>query len=79
MLSDWLTDMALVPAGRKATYDAYLGYLTPYATSHDDLDKDQDFQHDVRVATTALINGVKLMRKGELKVPDAGLKEARPK
>jgi multimeric flavodoxin WrbA len=79
MLSDWLTDMALVPAGRKATYDAYLGYFTPYATSHDDLDKDQDFQHDVRVATTALINGVKLMRKGELKVPDAGLKEARPK
>jgi multimeric flavodoxin WrbA len=79
MLTDWLTDMALVPAGRKATYDGYLGYLAPYATSHDDLDNDQAFQHDVRVATMALINGVKLMRRGELKVPDAGLKEARPK
>jgi multimeric flavodoxin WrbA len=79
MLSDWLTDMALIPAGRKATYDAYLGYLAPYATSHDDLDRDEGFQHDVRVATLALINGVKLMRSGELKPPDAGLKEARPK
>ena len=79
MLTDWLTDMALIPAGRKATYDAYLGYLAPYATSHDDLDKDEGFQHDVRVATMALIKGVKLMRSGALKVPDAGLKEARPK
>jgi multimeric flavodoxin WrbA len=79
MLSDWLTDMELIPAGRKATYDAYLGYLTPYATSHDDLDQDEGFKHDLRVATMALINGVKLMRSGELKTPDAGLKEARPK
>jgi multimeric flavodoxin WrbA len=79
MLADWLTDMALIPAGRKATYDAYLGYLTPYATSHDDLDKDEGFKHDVGVAVQALINGVKLKRSGELKTPDAGLKEARPK
>ena len=79
ILTDWLTDMALIPAGRKATYDAYLGYLTPYATSHDDLDKDDGFQHDVRIAALALVNGVKLMRSGALKVPDAGLKEARPK
>jgi len=31
------------------------------------------------VATMALINAVKLMRSGALNVPDAGLKEARPK
>ena len=79
ILTDWLTDMALIPAGRKATYDAYLGYLAPYATSHDDLDRDEGFQHDVRVATMALINGVKLMRSGALRIPDEGLKEARPK
>ena len=79
ILTDWLTDMALIPAGRKSTYDAYLGYLAPYATSHDELDKDEGFQHDVQVATMALINAVKLMRSGALNVPDAGLKEARPK
>ncbi|MGH6874596.1 MAG: flavodoxin family protein, partial [Aestuariivirgaceae bacterium] len=79
MLADWLTDMGLIPAGRKATYDAYLGYLEPYATSHDELDRDEAFQHDVKNAARALINGVKLLRSGALKVPDAGLREARPK
>jgi hypothetical protein len=79
MLTDWLTDMALIPAGRKATIDRYVGYYAPYATSHDELDNDKAFQHDTRMAAQALINGVKLMRKDELKVPDAGLKEARPK
>jgi len=79
MLADWLTDMGLIPAGRKGTYDAYLGYLEPYATSHDALDRDKAFQHDVRNAARALIHGVKLLRSGELKVPDAGLHESRPK
>jgi multimeric flavodoxin WrbA len=79
ILSDWLTDMALIPAGRKATIDRYVGYYAPYATSHDDLDSDEAFHHDTRMAAQALINGVKLMRKGKLHVPDAGLKEARPK
>ena len=50
MLADWLTDMALIPAGRKGTLDSYLGYYEPYATSHDELDKDKAFQHDVRIA-----------------------------
>jgi hypothetical protein len=31
------------------------------------------------MAVKSLINGVKLMRSGELKPPDAGLPEARPK
>jgi multimeric flavodoxin WrbA len=79
MLTDWLTDMALVPAGRKATYDAYLGYLEPYATSHDELDRDNAFREDVKNAARALINGVKLLRSGKLAVPDAGLRESRPK
>jgi hypothetical protein len=79
MLADWLTDMGLIPAGRKGTYDAYLGYLEPYATSHDALDRDKAFQHDVKNAARALIHGVKLLRSGELKLPDAGLHESRPK
>jgi multimeric flavodoxin WrbA len=79
IMTDWLTDMALIPAGRKATIDRYVGYYAPYATSHDELDKDKAFHHDTRMAAQALIEGVKLMRKGELNVPDVGLKEARPK
>ena len=43
-LSDWLTDMALVPAGTLAEKDGYIGYERPYATSHQDLDDDTAFR-----------------------------------
>jgi hypothetical protein len=33
MLSDWLCDIGMIPAGRKALLDAYVGYYQPYATS----------------------------------------------
>jgi multimeric flavodoxin WrbA len=79
ILSDWLTDMGLIPSGKKAQLDRYIGYYEPYATSHKDLDEDKDFQEDVENAARALIEGVKLMRKGELFQPDAMLKEANPK
>src|SRR6185436_19652911 len=36
-LTDWLTDMDLVPAAGAATIDRYIGYYEPYATSHDAL------------------------------------------
>ena len=37
-LSDWLTDMSLISAGRMAEADGYVGYMAPYATSHRALD-----------------------------------------
>ena len=40
-LSDWLRDMDLVPAGRAAELDRYIGYYKPYATSHEELDHDR--------------------------------------
>ncbi len=79
ILTDWLRDMGLTPAGSHALIDQYVGYLTPYATSHDDLDDDKSFQQDVRTAARALIEAVKLRRAGKLPQPDAGLHEARPK
>jgi multimeric flavodoxin WrbA len=79
ILHDWLCDIGLIPAGHLALIDQYVGYLTPYATSHDDLDADKDFQEDVRTAARALVEAVKLMRRGELPQPDAKLHEARPK
>jgi hypothetical protein len=53
--------------------------LTPYATSHDDLDRDLAVQDDVRNAARALLQAVKQLRNGELKQPDRGLHAARPK
>ncbi|MGE0564619.1 MAG: flavodoxin family protein [Pseudolabrys sp.] len=79
ILSDWMEDIGLIPSGHLGHIDRYVGYLTPYATSHDDLDADTDFQEDVRNAARALVEAVKLMRKGKLVPPDHGLHEARPK
>ena len=50
ILTDWMSDIGMIPSGHLALIDRYVGYLTPYATSHDDLDKDTDFQDDVRNA-----------------------------
>ena len=79
ILSDWMEDIGMIPSGHLGHIDRLVGYLEPYATSHDDLDADTDFQEDVRNAARALVQAVKLLRKGELRAPDAGLHEARPK
>jgi multimeric flavodoxin WrbA len=79
LLTDWLQDMGLIPAGYKAQLDRYIGYLTPYATSHDDLDRDPDTQEDVRNCARALIQAVKQLRSGELLPPDRIVHETRPK
>ncbi|QIG50213.1 flavodoxin family protein [Nordella sp. HKS 07] len=79
ILTDWLTDMGLIPAGHKALIDRYIGYYRDYATSHDDLDADRDLQEEVRNAARALVNAIMLHRKGRLKQPDVELKDPRPK
>lgn len=78
-LSDWLQDIGLLPAGHASELGAYIGYLKPYATSHDDLDDDKALQKEVANAAHALIEGVKQMRRGNLKQPDRNVKEPRPK
>jgi multimeric flavodoxin WrbA len=78
-LSDWLSDMGLIAAGNAALVDGYVGYYKPYATSHDELDRDSDFQEEVRNAARSLINAVRLLRRGELKRPDGDLRNPRPK
>jgi multimeric flavodoxin WrbA len=79
ILSDWLQDIGMIPSGHLGQIDRYLGYLTPYATSHDDLDKDKGLQDDVRNAARALIQAVKDRRSGKLQPPDRSLHESRPK
>jgi multimeric flavodoxin WrbA len=79
ILCDWLSDIGLVSAGHSAELDRYVGYYKPYATSHDDLDQDTDFQAEVRNATRSLVQAVKLMRRGRFPQPNARLQEIRPK
>lgn len=65
-LSDWLTDMKLLPAMRQGGIDRYIGYYEPYATSHVALDSDTDLQLEVQNATKALAEAVTLSRAGRL-------------
>lgn len=78
-LSDWLTDMSLISAGSMAEDDGYIGYMKPYATAHEDLDADTDFQEEVRNAARALGAAVKLTRAGRLDNPAEGLSDPNPK
>jgi multimeric flavodoxin WrbA len=78
-LTDWLTDMNLVPAAPNALVDRYIGYYEPYATSHEALDRDTSFQEEVRNAARALVEGVTLLRAGSFPRADRGQRDPRPK
>jgi multimeric flavodoxin WrbA len=78
-LSDWLTDMSLVQASRAAEVDGYIGYMEPYATSHEALDKDEAFQQQTRNAARALGNAVNLSRAGKYQRPDEDIDDPNPK
>ncbi len=78
-LSDWLTDMKLISAGRYAELDGYVGYMEPYATSHRELDEDGAFQQEVQNAARALGNAVRLAMSGRLQEPGASLADPNPK
>jgi multimeric flavodoxin WrbA len=78
-LSDWLTDMHLISAGGLAETDGYIGYMEPYATSHEALDKDTAFQQEVSNVARALGKAVALSAAGKLENPSQGLVEPQPK
>jgi multimeric flavodoxin WrbA len=77
-LTDWLSDMKLLPAVAQGGIDRYIGYYEPYATSHDALDEDSAVQEEVRNTAQALLDAVRLMRDGRLPHP-AGDGDVRPK
>ena len=78
-LVDWLNDMGLMSAGDKAELDRYICYYGSYATSHDDYDKEKEFQDEVHNAATALCAAVTLKRAGQYESPEAGLEDPRKK
>jgi multimeric flavodoxin WrbA len=79
ILNDWLEDMGLIPAGHLSVAERYIGYLAPYATSHDALDRETSTQEDVRNVARAVVQAVKQLRSGDLKPPDRKLRDPRPK
>ena len=78
-LSDWLEWMGLVDAGSMSRLDRYIGYYKPYATSHEELDRDEAVQEEVRNVARAVAEAVAELRAGTLSRPDAELKRPRPK
>ena len=79
VLCDWLDWMGLIDAGAMARLDRFIGYYRPYATSHEELDRDAGVQEEVRNAARALAHAVRELREGRLSDSDAGLKPPRPK
>ena len=79
MLTDWLTDMKLIPATRSALIDTWIGWYQPYATSHEELDKDPELFEEVKNASLALANMVKQIRTGKYRAPDEKLHDPREK
>jgi len=65
-------------AGSSAELDRYIGYWKPYATNHEELDKDQDVQEEVRNAARTLAEAVRQKQNGH-KAADAGLADPRQK
>jgi len=78
-LSDWLDWMGLIDAGFQARLDRYIGYYKPYATSHEELDRDTAVQEEVRNVARAVAGAVRDVRAGKLARPDAKLERPRPK
>jgi multimeric flavodoxin WrbA len=78
-LADWLTDTGLISAGRTAEADGYVGYMEPYATAHQALDRDQAFQQETINVARALGTAILLSRAGKLEDPAAELEDPLPK
>jgi multimeric flavodoxin WrbA len=78
-LTDWLDWMGLVDAGSMSRLDRFIGYYRPYATSHEELDRDTAVQEEVRNVARAVAAAVADLRAGKLSHPDAKLERPRPK
>jgi len=78
-LSDWLDWMGLLDAGDQARLDRYIGYYEPYATSHDELDRDKAMQEEARNIGRAVARVTAALRRGELKVELENLPRPRAK
>jgi multimeric flavodoxin WrbA len=79
ILVDWLTDMELIPASPSPGLARYVGYFAPYATSHQDLDRDRDFQIEVQNQALTLVEMIRQIRSGKYVRPDENFESPRQK
>lgn len=79
MLSDWMSDIGMVPSGAQGAVDTYIGYYRPYATSHDELDATPEVFEQTRNAAHSLVEMVRLIRTGQYLAPDRDLSSPRQK
>jgi len=79
MLADWLTDIGMIQAGPSAVLDTWIGWYQPYATSHEDLDNDEDLFTQVNNAALSLADMVEQLRSGAYRAPDRALHNPREK
>ncbi len=77
-LTDWLTDMHLIPADPSGGIGRYVGYYAPYATSHLALDADEGLQGEMRNAACSLVRRICMLRDG-IGRSDEQLSDPRPK
>lgn len=70
--------MNLFPASEGAVLDRYIGYYKPYATSHEELDRDLAIFEETCNAARALIQAITDLRAG-VRPPDQDLPDPRPK
>jgi multimeric flavodoxin WrbA len=78
-IADWLCFMHLCPAGATAELDRYIGYWQPYATSHDELDRDLAIQEEVRNVARTLLDSVRALRSGKQFAGGSQIEEPRKK
>ena len=78
-LCDWMRFMHMESAGSEAELDRYIGYWKPYATSHQELDKDAAMQEEVRNAARTLREALVAQRDGRFHQAGQALHEPRPK
>jgi len=78
-MTHWLSTLGLVEAGAQAVLGRYIGYYRPYATSHDDLDRDEALWEEVRNAALTLGDAVRSLRAGETPRHGTARPEPRPK
>jgi len=78
-ISDWLCFSGLCPAGPLGQLNRYIGYWQPYATGHEELDRDHAIQQEVRNAALTLLEGIRMTRQGLQVTAGTGLEQPRQK
>lgn len=78
-LSEWLSEMELIPAAQGSILGRYIGYLGDYSTSHLALDRDHDLFREVEIAAESLAHSVTALKKGQLGAYTREENEPRPK